>query len=133
MQTKELVKIWPTKLCGLSKTILGRFVFDSPHNFVGQIFTNFFVCINQNHLIMAINHCAGDWVFLIDADERVSKDLADEIMRTVKNKSSQNGFFVNRRNWFLGGFLTKGGAYPDSVIRLFKKGKGKLPELTVHE
>jgi hypothetical protein len=42
-------------------------------------------------------------------------------------------FFVPRRNWFLGKFLRHGGTYPDGVIRLFKKGKARLPCKSVHE
>lgn len=86
--------------------------------------------INKN---LAIKNCSGDWIFLIDADERVSPGLAKEILTTVAGNPAENGFSANRRNWFLGGFLTKGGAYPDSVVRLFKKGKGILPEKNVHE
>lgn len=86
--------------------------------------------INKN---MAIKNCTGEWVFLIDADERVSKALAQEIKKIVKLNPKENGFWVNRKNWFLGGYLKKGGAYPDSVIRLFKNGKGHLPEENVHQ
>lgn len=86
--------------------------------------------INKN---MAIDNTSGDWVLLMDADERITKELAAEIKETVKSNSHLNGFWINRKNWFLGDFLTKGGAYPDSVIRLFRKGKGRLPEISVHE
>src|SRR3989344_8275695 len=86
--------------------------------------------INKN---MAIDACKNPWVFLMDADERISDGLADEIKKMVGKNPEQNGFWVPRRNWFLGGFLKKGGAYPDKVIRLFKKGKGRLPEVSVHE
>src|SRR3989344_1127453 len=82
---------------------------------------------------MAIDNCHGDWILLLDADERVTKSLASEIKSTIKNNPRKNAFWINRKNWFLGGFLTKGGAYPDSVIRLFRKGKAKLPEISVHE
>lgn len=86
--------------------------------------------INKN---MAIKNCTGDWIFLIDADERVDKDLAEEIKRVVNANPQENGFWINRKNWFLGGYLKKGGAYPDRVIRLFRKGKGHLPEESVHQ
>lgn len=86
--------------------------------------------INKN---LAFKNCTSDWIFLIDADERMTDELKDEIKRVIKSNPEENGFFVNRKNWFLGGFLIKGGAYPDSVIRLFRKGKGHLPEVTVHE
>jgi glycosyltransferase involved in cell wall biosynthesis len=82
---------------------------------------------------LAIKNCTGDWIFLIDADERVSPQLSDEIKQTIDKNPPENGFWINRRNWFLGGFLTKGGAYPDLVIRLFRKNKGILPEVSVHE
>ena len=86
--------------------------------------------VNKN---MAIDNCTGDWIFLIDADERISPQLASEIKKIVGKKPAENGFWVNRKNWFLGGYLEKGGAYPDKVIRLFKRGKGRLPENDVHE
>jgi len=86
--------------------------------------------INKN---MAINASQGDWILLIDADERISGELAQEIKKRVGESPRENGFWINRRNWFLGGYLKKGGAYPDSVIRLFREGKGKLPEKSVHE
>ena len=86
--------------------------------------------INKN---LAIDNCTSDWIFLIDADERVSKELAGEIKGIISENPKENGFWINRRNWFLGGYLTKGGAYPDSVIRLFRRGKGRLPEVSVHE
>lgn len=86
--------------------------------------------INKN---LAIKNCKGDWILLVDADERVDHELAKEIKATVAARPSENGFWINRRNWFLGGFLKKGGAYPDSVIRLFRKGKGILPQISVHE
>lgn len=86
--------------------------------------------INKN---LAIDNCKGDWIFLIDADERVTAQLAKEIKEKIHQNPKEFGFWVNRRNWFLGGFLTKGGAYPDSVIRLIRRGRGRLPEISVHE
>src|SRR3990167_9033061 len=75
--------------------------------------------VNKN---LAIENCTGDWIMLLDADERVGDTLAGEIKNLIESNPSENGYWVNRKNWFLGGFLTKGGAYPDAVIRLFKRG-----------
>lgn len=86
--------------------------------------------INKN---VAIKNCKSDWIFLLDADERITPELAQEIKDVLSKKTKENGFWINRKNWFLGGFLTKGGAYPDAVIRLFKNGYGILPEVSVHE
>lgn len=82
---------------------------------------------------IAIDSCTGDWIILLDADERISPELSREIRKKISSNPSENGFFINRRNWFLGGFIKKGGAYPDSVIRLFRNGYGRLPEISVHE
>jgi len=86
--------------------------------------------INKN---IAIENCSGSWIFVIDADERISSGLAQEIKNLVQKTTKENGYFVNRKNWFLGGYLTKGGAYPDAVLRLIKRGKGKFPAKDVHE
>lgn len=86
--------------------------------------------INKN---LAIKSAKSDWILVLDADERVTKELSMEIKNIISQNPKENGFYINRKNWFLGGFLKKGGAYPDSVIRLFKSGKGLHPEKTVHE
>lgn len=81
---------------------------------------------------IAIDACKSDWILQLDADEVVSHPLVKEIQQTIE-KTEYNGFWINRKNFFLNRFLTKGGQYPDSTIRLYKKGKGKLPCLSVHE
>lgn len=80
----------------------------------------------------AILACTGDWILQIDTDEIVSKPLQAEIKKTIQS-TKYNGFWINRKNYFLGRFLTKGGVYPDSTIRLYRKGMGSLPCLDVHE
>jgi len=82
---------------------------------------------------IAIDACTNDWILQLDADERVSPKLKTEIIETINRPTENNGYWIKRKNYFLGYFLTKGGQYPDPVIRLFKKGKGKLACLSVHE
>src|SRR3989304_7541716 len=86
--------------------------------------------INKN---MAFKNCRSEWIFYIDADERVSGELARELKDVIGRNPPENGFWVNRKNWFLGGFLTKGGAYPNPDIRFFRRGMGSLAEKSVHE
>lgn len=86
--------------------------------------------INKN---MAIDAASGDWVLQLDADETVSNELAEEIKKAVASKSGISGYWIPRRNFFLGKFLSKGGQYPDYTLRLYKKGKGRLPGKDVHE
>ncbi len=84
--------------------------------------------INKNK---AIDACRGDWILQLDADEVVTPPLKEEILKTINNRF--DGFWLPRKNFFLGKFLTKGGQYPDYTLRLYRKGKGKLPAKSVHE
>lgn len=86
--------------------------------------------INKNK---AIDHATGDWILQLDADEVITKALSREIMRATSSPSDINGYWIPRRNFFLGRFLTKGGQYPDLTLRLYRKGKGRLPGEHVHE
>lgn len=80
----------------------------------------------------AIDKARGDWILQLDADERVSESLREEIDREILNKDI-DGYWIPRKNYFLGRFLMKGGVYPDYTLRLYKRGKGKLPQKDVHE
>ncbi len=87
----------------------------------------------------ALDACRGDWILQLDADEIVTPELRDEILKLVRlstldfRHSTPNGFFIPRKNFFLGSWLHKGGQYPDYLIRLFKRGKGRFPCKSVHE
>lgn len=85
--------------------------------------------INKNK---AIDASSGDWILQLDADEIVTKELATEIKKAV-SANDVNGFWVPRKNFFLGKFLSKGGQYPDYTLRLYRRGKGRLPGKDVHE
>lgn len=86
--------------------------------------------INKNK---AIDTASGDWILQLDADEVVSEELVKEIKKVTSLKSDTNGYWIPRRNVFLGRFLTKGGQYPDYTLRLYRKSKGRLPAKDVHE
>lgn len=81
----------------------------------------------------AIDACNSDWILQLDTDEVVTPELRDEILKIVASNPPENGFWINRQNFFLGKFLKKGGIYPDPTIRLYRNGKGKLPCKDVHE
>ncbi len=82
----------------------------------------------------AIDKATSDWILQLDADERVSKELKDEIIRVINDEvREESGYWIPRKNFFLGRFLMKGGQYPDYTLRLYKNGKGKLPQKDVHE
>ena len=81
---------------------------------------------------IAIDACKSDWILQLDADEVVTDELKDEILKTISD-TKFNGFWIKRKNFFLGKFLTKGGVYPDPTIRLYRRGFAKLPCKNVHE
>lgn len=90
----------------------------------------------------AIDACFSNWILQLDADEVVPKELKKEIQQVINSphfaeasRGTQpiNGYWIPRRNFFLGTFLNKGGQYPDYTLRLYRRGKGKLPCKSVHE
>ena len=82
----------------------------------------------------ALGQAAGDWILWLDADERVTPELADEIREILRaNPEGVNGYEIARRAYFLGRWIRHCGWYPGRVTRLFRKGKGKFNETRVHE
>jgi glycosyltransferase involved in cell wall biosynthesis len=82
----------------------------------------------------AIDKATKDWILQLDADEQVSEELKNEIKSVLSKKDNDIvGFWIPRKNYFLGRFLLKGGQYPDYTMRLYKRGKGRLPQKDVHE
>lgn len=83
---------------------------------------------------MANDAATSEWIFQIDADEAVSKELAKEIMSIVEENSAEvDGYWIPRLNYLLGKPLRKGGQYPDKTLRLYRAKKGRLPCKSVHE
>lgn len=83
---------------------------------------------------LAAEKARGRWILQLDADERLTPELINEIKTVIKQKKPEySGYYLPRKNWFLSRFLTKGGQYPDYVIRLFRRGRGHFPCQSVHE
>ena len=80
----------------------------------------------------AIDAATKDWIIQLDADEHLSEASIKEIKEVTKD-TKFNGFWIPRKNYFLGRFLKKGGQYPDYTLRVYRKGKGHLPQKDVHE
>jgi glycosyltransferase involved in cell wall biosynthesis len=72
----------------------------------------------------AIDLCTKDWVLLLDADEEISPGLADEIRAATSDPNAVNGYWLPRKNLFLGRWMRHGGFYPDPKLRLFRRGQG---------
>lgn len=75
---------------------------------------------------------SNEWVLFLDADERITEKLAEEIL-SLKDDSSIDGYFINRRNYYLGKWIQHSGIYPDYTLRLFRKNRGKVTNRIIHE
>lgn len=73
-----------------------------------------------------------DWIFYLDADERLTPQLWEEMEQAVQNEV-YNGYRVGRKNIYFGKWLRYGGQYPELQPRLFRRGKGKFAMKHVHE
>ncbi len=76
--------------------------------------------------------CSCEWILILDADERLSSSLGEEIAARVEDPDAA-GFFLRRRSEFLGRRIRFCGWDRDRVLRLFRRGKGHYPERAVHE
>ena len=81
----------------------------------------------------AVSLTTQPWVLALDADERVTEDLKSEILKTVNEPSSKDGYYVARKNHFAGRWIRHGGWWPDYTLRLFRRGKGSFQQREVHE
>ena len=80
----------------------------------------------------AIRQTRGEWILLIDADERITPELAREIQSILAAADAKNSYELRRLNFFLGRPLRYGAALNDWQLRLIRRGEG-LFEGLVHE
>ena len=80
----------------------------------------------------ALDAAQCDWVLSIDADERISPELAQDIQRVVQQDAAR-AYNLPRLSWYCGRFMRHSGWYPDPVLRLFKRGRARFTDDLVHE
>jgi glycosyltransferase involved in cell wall biosynthesis len=80
----------------------------------------------------ALSLAQGEWVLSVDADERVSPELARAIAAAIAS-GEMAGYQFPRRSSFCGREMRYSGWYPDYVLRLFKRGHARFSEDLVHE
>ena len=80
----------------------------------------------------AVEQAANDWVLCLDADERVSPELAASLVRALEAPSAAV-YRMARRNRFLGRWLRHGEGYPDWSPRLFDRRQARWSDDAVHE
>jgi glycosyltransferase involved in cell wall biosynthesis len=80
----------------------------------------------------AIDKATNNWVLSLDADEEVCPRLAEDIAAILKTPLA-SGFFIPRKNMFLGRWMRHGGFWPDPKLRLFDRTNGRFEDRAVHE
>lgn len=90
------------------------------HKFTSNIFQR-----KPDTIINQINYATSlaetEWVFCIDADERVTEKMQRIILKLKKESFGAEGYSVNRLNYYVNDFFKYCGWYPDRKIRLFKR------------
>jgi len=82
----------------------------------------------------AIKACQYEWIFSLDADERCTPEVRDEIKTIVNSTNSVDVYFVPRRNFFMGKWIRHSGWYPNyRQPQLFRKNSMSYDMLPVHE
>lgn len=78
-------------------------------------------------------HTTGDWILWMDADERVTPELRQEIIALKEREDKPEGFEIPRKTWFAGKWILHSGWYPDYQMRLYKKDASYWDGIAPHE
>ena len=84
---------------------------------------------------LANDSASHDWIFSLDADERVSPELQRSIvaLRNQTDSTLLDGYRVARRAFYMGRWIRGGGWYPDYQLRFFKRTRGRWGQRLIHE
>jgi len=81
----------------------------------------------------ALRLAKHEWVFWLDADERIGAELAAEISSAVAGNGEPVAYEMARRAYFLGKWIRHSGWYPGYVVRLFRRSRARFSDAQVHE
>jgi len=82
----------------------------------------------------ALALACGEWVLFVDADERVTPALREEVMRTLALPGVKGGYWIPRHNYLMGRVVTHAGWFPDYQLRLLERRAVRMDPLRpVHE
>lgn len=102
------------------------------HSFGARVLTRPFDTAARQ-MNFGIQSAQGKWILIIDADERLTPELADEIRRTLDGPEAHQAYYFPRCNIVFGRWLRHGGNYPDyNSARLFLRGWAWFEDEPVH-
>jgi (heptosyl)LPS beta-1,4-glucosyltransferase len=82
----------------------------------------------------ALSFATSDWVLFVDADERVTPSLRDEVLARIADPEGRRAFWVPRHNYLLGHLVRYAGWFPDYQLRLLERRAAHFdPIRVVHE
>ncbi len=83
----------------------------------------------------AVDNCAHDWIFSLDADERTSPELTAKILqlKTASENDLAQGYRISRLTFYMNRPIRHGGWYPDWQLRFFNRRFGRWKDLLIHE
>jgi len=83
----------------------------------------------------AVDSAKHDWIFSLDADERLSPELHTSIaaLQNTNEAALADGYRMARRAFYLGRWIRGGGWYPDYQLRLFNRRQGRWGDRVIHE
>jgi glycosyltransferase involved in cell wall biosynthesis len=102
------------------------------HEFTGQVFQEPWPGFARQKNL-AQDKARGPWILNIDADERVTPKLKEEILSIIPKGPSYAGYKIPRKNYFCGQWIRHGGWYPNHQLRLYLKEEGAFAQREVHE
>ena len=80
----------------------------------------------------ALDKAIYDWVLSLDADEPLEPECAEEIRTLLESGPQVSGYWIPRKNFFLGRWILHGGFYPDRKLRLIQRGAGRWVDHGAH-
>jgi len=82
----------------------------------------------------ALGYATNEWVFSIDADERVTPELRTAIETVLRKENGTcPAYRISRLSSYCGRFMRHSGWYPDRIVRLFKRDAARFSDDLVHE
>ncbi len=80
----------------------------------------------------AIPQATHPWVMVVDADERVTPELREDVLEVLRSKNPADGYYIYRLNHFIGKRVRFSGWQSDKCLRLFRRDKGRYQDRHVH-